>query len=46
MYEIVQIANLELIIDKVTVPGQTKFFFRHRFGGRVIDNDAVKTIRA
>ncbi|MBL8202427.1 MAG: phage major capsid protein [Chromatiales bacterium] len=44
-YELVRIHGLDITRDDVTSPGKTKFFVRARFGGCVLDNDAIKFIK-
>lgn len=34
-----------LIVDQVTTPGSTRFYFSRRVGGTVLNNDAVKWLR-
>jgi len=41
-YELVRIGGLMITRDEITVPGKTRFYVRQRFGGRLVDNDALK----
>jgi HK97 family phage major capsid protein len=45
-YELVQLGGMQLIPDQVTTKGSTKFYISQRFGGRIIDNDAIKVLKA
>jgi HK97 family phage major capsid protein len=44
-YEITLIGGLQVTRDEVTTPGKTRFYIRARFGGRLVDNDALKATR-
>ena len=43
-YELVQISGLSVIRDEVSTRGHTIFYLSARFGGRIIDNDSLKSI--
>ena len=43
-YELVQISGLSVIRDEVSTRGHTIFYLSARFGGRIVDNDALKTV--
>jgi HK97 family phage major capsid protein len=43
-YELVRIGPLTVIRDQVTTKGKTKLYFAQRFGGRLVDNDAIKVM--
>ena len=45
-YELVQLGGMQLIPDQVTTKGVTKFYISQRFGGRIVDNDAIKVLKA
>ncbi len=45
-YELVRIGGLSIVRDEVTVPGKIKLYISQRFGGRLVDNDAVKVLAA
>jgi HK97 family phage major capsid protein len=41
-YKIVNRAGTTLIRDNITAKGQTKFNFRRRFGGGIVNFEAIK----
>ncbi len=45
-YEIIRIGGLSIVRDEVTVPGKIKFYIAQRFGGRLVDNDSAKVLKA
>jgi HK97 family phage major capsid protein len=45
-YELVQLGGMQMIPDQVTTKGSTKFYISQRFGGRIVDNDAIKCLKA
>lgn len=45
-YELVRIGPMTLIRDDISVKGKVSFYTAQRFGGRLIDNDAIKVLRA
>jgi HK97 family phage major capsid protein len=44
-YTIVDLVGLRVTLDEVTTPGQVKWIFRKRVGGKLADNQAVKVIK-
>jgi HK97 family phage major capsid protein len=44
-YEAIQIGNIRIIRDEVTNPGFVRFFVFARWGGILVNNDAVKALR-
>jgi HK97 family phage major capsid protein len=38
-------SGMRVIVDQVTVPGQTKFYISRRLGGCILNNDAIKALR-
>lgn len=44
-YTIVDLVGLRVTMDEVTTPGQVKWIFRKRVGGKLVDNQAVKVIK-
>lgn len=44
-YTIVDLVGLRVTVDEVTSPGQVKWIFRKRVGGKVTDNQAVKVLK-
>jgi HK97 family phage major capsid protein len=44
-YTIVDLVGLRVTMDEVTSPGQVKWIFRKRVGGKVTDNQAVKVLK-
>jgi HK97 family phage major capsid protein len=44
-YTIVDLVGLRVTMDEVTSPGQVKWIFRKRVGGKVTDNQAVKLLK-
>lgn len=44
-YELIVIQGMRLIRDEVTAKGQTLFYFAQRFGGKVVNDDAIKLIK-
>jgi HK97 family phage major capsid protein len=44
-YTIVDLVGLRVTLDEVTTPGQVKWIFRKRIGGKLADNQAVKVIK-
>jgi HK97 family phage major capsid protein len=45
-YELVRIGPMTLIRDDISVKGKVSFYTAQRFGGRLVDNDAIKALRA
>jgi HK97 family phage major capsid protein len=45
-YEITEIGPMSVILDQVTTKGKTLVFLYQRFGGCIIDNNAIKCVRA
>ena len=45
-YELVRIGPMTLIRDDISVKGKVSFYTAQRFGGRLVDNDAIKVLRA
>ncbi len=45
-YELVEIGQMQIIRDQVTVKGKTLIYLAQRFGGRLVDNDSIKSLRA
>ena len=44
-YTIVQRAGTTLIRDNITAKGTTKFNFRRRFGGGIVNFEAIKLMK-
>jgi HK97 family phage major capsid protein len=44
-YTIVDLVGLRVTMDEITSPGQVKWIFRKRVGGKVTDNQAVKVLK-
>jgi HK97 family phage major capsid protein len=44
-YELVNRGELQIIVENVTTPGQTKFYVNRRWGGIPYNNDALKMIK-
>lgn len=44
-YLIVDLVGLRVTMDEITTPGQVKWIFRKRVGGKLLDNQAVKFIK-
>ena len=44
-YELVRIGGLSIVRDEVTTPGKIKLYMPQRFGGRLVDNDAIKALK-
>ena len=45
-YELVEIGGMSIIRDDVTDRGRVLFYIAQRFGGRIVDNDAIKVLQA
>jgi HK97 family phage major capsid protein len=45
-YELVRIGGMVMLRDEITTPGKIKLYTAQRFGGRLVDNDAIKALRA
>lgn len=45
-YELVQIGGMSVLRDPFSTHGKTTFYLAQRFGGRLIDNDSLKVLRA
>jgi len=41
-YELVRIGDLSVVRDEVTEKGKVKLYFAQRWGGRLVDNNAIK----
>lgn len=44
-YELIDIQGMRLIRDEVTSKGHTLFYMAQRFGGNIVNDDAVKVIK-
>ncbi len=44
-YELIRIHGMKVTVDEVTNIGFIRFWIRQRFGGNVVDNDAVKAVK-
>ena len=44
-YELVEIGPMSIVRDEVTDRGRVLFYIAQRFGGRIVDNDALKTLK-
>jgi HK97 family phage major capsid protein len=44
-YEIVEIGGMTILRDQISVKGKSLFYISQRFGGRTIDNDALKVLK-
>jgi len=45
-YELIEIGPMAIVRDEVTDRGRVLFYISQRFGGRIVDNDAVKVLQA
>jgi HK97 family phage major capsid protein len=45
-YELVEIGQMNILRDQVTVKGKTLIYLAQRFGARLVDNDACKILKA
>lgn len=45
-YEIVQYGGMTIVRDPYSVKGKTSFYIAARFGGRIVDNDAIRVLAA
>ena len=45
-YELIRVGPMTLIRDDISVKGKVSFYTAQRFGGRLVDNDAIKVLRA
>lgn len=45
-YELVRVGPMTMIRDDISVKGKVSFYTAQRFGGRLVDNDAIKVLRA
>ncbi len=44
-YELIVIQGMRLIRDEVTSKGHTLFYFAQRFGGKLVNDDAIKLVK-
>jgi HK97 family phage major capsid protein len=45
-YELTEIGPMTVLRDPYTTKGSTVFYFAQRFGGKIVDNNALKVLRA
>lgn len=45
-YELIEIGPMTIIRDPYTVKGKTLFYLYQRFGGKIVDNNAIKVLSA